>query len=92
MGMNRQECRSLVSAYFRHDGGYIDRVTGSSLTVVDPTGYSPGFLRHDFEQFWHTQSGQCGAVWTRIGQFSEHLWCAAIAGFNELLRGISRHR
>jgi len=28
----------LVSAYFRHDGGYIDRVTGSSLTVIDPTG------------------------------------------------------
>ena len=27
-----------LSAYLRRDGGYIDRVTGSSLTVVDPTG------------------------------------------------------
>jgi iron complex outermembrane recepter protein len=27
-----------VSVYFRHAGGYIDRVAGSSLTVVDPTG------------------------------------------------------
>lgn len=32
-----------ISAYFRHDGGWIDRLTGTSLTVVDPTGshYGP---------------------------------------------------
>jgi outer membrane receptor protein involved in Fe transport len=30
-----------VSAFFRHDGGYIDRVTGNQ-TVVSPTGMLPG--------------------------------------------------
>jgi iron complex outermembrane receptor protein len=35
-----------VSAYYRHDGGWIDRLTGTSLTVVDPTGahYGPSAI------------------------------------------------
>ena len=35
-----------VSAYLRHDGGYIDRVTGSGLAVVDPTGSLGGPSAH----------------------------------------------
>jgi outer membrane receptor protein involved in Fe transport len=35
-----------VSAYYRRDGGWIDRLTGTSLTVVDPTGahYGPSAI------------------------------------------------
>lgn len=32
-----------ASAYYRHDGGYIDRVTAPSIDIIDPTGslYGP---------------------------------------------------